>query len=70
MLTFFVSLLVKPITLKLSGKVITNRIYRSPLSEYACTYDENNVENSGKPMPRYTRLYQGAYPVLSTVQLE
>ncbi|KAL1856811.1 hypothetical protein Plec18170_003784 [Paecilomyces lecythidis] len=50
--------LAQPITLKLSGKVIKNRMYRTPLSEYASTYDENNVENCGKPLPRYTELYQ------------
>ncbi|KAL4810634.1 hypothetical protein BDV18DRAFT_155247 [Aspergillus unguis] len=48
----------QPITLKLSGKVIKNRMYRTPLSEYASTYDEDNVENSGKPLPRYAELYQ------------
>ena len=51
----------QPITLKLSGKVIKNRMYRTPLSEYASTYDENNVENSGKPLPRYAELYQGMF---------
>ncbi|KAJ5476113.1 Aldolase-type TIM barrel [Penicillium sp. IBT 31633x] len=53
--------LSQPITLKLSGKVIRNRLYRTPLSEYASTYDENNVENCGKPMDRYAELYQGAH---------
>jgi len=53
----------QPITLKLSGKVIKNRMYRTPLSEYASTYDENNVENSGKPLPRYEELYQGIFPI-------
>lgn len=52
------SLTDQPITLKLSGKVIPNRLYRTPLSEYASTYDEDNVENCGKPMPRYAELYQ------------
>ena len=51
---------IQPITLKLSGKVIKNRMYRTPLSEYASTYDEENVENCGKPMPRYAELYQGS----------
>ncbi|KAH8691471.1 hypothetical protein BGW36DRAFT_363802 [Talaromyces proteolyticus] len=50
--------LAEPITLKLSGKVIKNRLYRTPLSEYASAYDENDLENSGKPLPRYTELYQ------------
>ncbi|OJJ34012.1 hypothetical protein ASPWEDRAFT_69763 [Aspergillus wentii DTO 134E9] len=50
--------LAQPITLQLSGKVIPNRLYRTPLSEYACTYDENNPENSGQPLPRYAELYQ------------
>ncbi|KAL4891164.1 hypothetical protein BDV59DRAFT_209284 [Aspergillus ambiguus] len=50
--------LAQPITLKLSGKVIPNRLYRTPLSEYASTYDENNVENCGKPLLRYAELYQ------------
>lgn len=50
---------IKPITLKLSGKVIRNRLYRTPLSEYASTYDENNVEKCGKPLPHYAELYQG-----------
>ena len=50
---------IKPITLKLSGKVIKNRLYRTPLSEYASTYDETNVEQCGKPLPRYAELYQG-----------
>ncbi|KAK7222967.1 hypothetical protein V2G26_010970 [Clonostachys chloroleuca] len=49
---------VKPITLKLSGKVIPNRLYRTPLSEYASTYDENDIENTGKPLPRYAELYR------------
>ncbi|KAJ5171001.1 uncharacterized protein N7500_003784 [Penicillium coprophilum] len=53
-----ISPLAQPITLKLSGKVIRNRLYRTPLSEYASTYDENNVENCGKPMDRYAELYQ------------
>ncbi|RFU26088.1 hypothetical protein B7463_g10259, partial [Scytalidium lignicola] len=51
--------LAQPITLKLSGKTIPNRLYRTPLSEYASTYDEDNVENSGKPLARYAELYQG-----------
>lgn len=51
----------QPITLKLSGKVIRNRLYRTPLSEYASTYDEDNVENCGKPMDRYAELYQGEH---------
>ncbi|KAJ5599213.1 hypothetical protein N7450_000280 [Penicillium hetheringtonii] len=50
--------LAQPITLKLSGKVIKNRMYRTPLSEYASTYDEDNVENCGMPLPRYAELYQ------------
>jgi hypothetical protein len=50
----------QPITLKLSGKTIPNRLYRTPLSEYASTYDEDNVENCGKPLPRYAELYQGS----------
>ncbi|OQE25897.1 hypothetical protein PENFLA_c008G00959 [Penicillium flavigenum] len=53
-----ISPLAQPITLKLSGKVIRNRLYRTALSEYASTYDENNVENCGKPMDRYAELYQ------------
>jgi hypothetical protein len=39
--------------------MIKNRLYRTPLSEYASTYDENDLESSGKPLPRYTELYQG-----------
>ena len=58
----------QPITLKLSGKVIKNRFYRTPLSEYASTYDENNVENCGKPLPRYTELYQGTVSPSITIQ--
>ncbi|KIW29275.1 uncharacterized protein PV07_05100 [Cladophialophora immunda] len=49
---------VLPITLKLSGKVIKNRIYRTPLSEYASTYDEKDIEKTGIPKPRYVELYQ------------
>jgi hypothetical protein len=63
----------QPITLKLSGKVIKNRMYRTPLSEYASTYDENNVENCGKPLPRYAELYQGMtiiLPFLTQFQIE
>lgn len=52
---------LQPITLKLSGKVIKNRLYRSPLSEYGSVYDEHNIENTGKPKARYTELYQGIY---------
>ncbi|KAJ5456538.1 hypothetical protein N7530_011812 [Penicillium desertorum] len=48
-----ISPLAQPITLKLSGKITRNRLYRTPLSEYASTNDENNVENCGKPMDRY-----------------
>ncbi|PGH23915.1 hypothetical protein AJ80_01977 [Polytolypa hystricis UAMH7299] len=50
--------LQQPITLKLSGKVIPNRLYRTALSEYASSYDEDNVENCGIPQPRYVELYQ------------
>lgn len=61
----------QPITLKLSGKVIKNRMYRTALSEYASTHDEENVENCGKPMPRYAELYQGipttTTPILETI---
>ncbi|KAF2094968.1 FMN-linked oxidoreductase [Rhizodiscina lignyota] len=53
-----VSALAQPITLKLSGKVIPNRLYRTPLSEYASSYDENNIESTGRPLPRYVELYQ------------
>ncbi|KAK5239829.1 hypothetical protein LTR40_014221, partial [Exophiala xenobiotica] len=52
------SALAQPITLQLSGKVIRNRIYRSPLSEYASTYDEDDIEKTGIPKPRYAELYQ------------
>ncbi|KAK5328320.1 hypothetical protein LTR93_002105 [Exophiala xenobiotica] len=52
------SALAQPITLQLSGKVICNRIYRSPLSEYASTYDEDDIEKTGIPKPRYAELYQ------------
>lgn len=53
---------MQPITLKLSGKVIPNRLYRTPLSEYASTYDDDNIENCGKPKERYAELYQGIQP--------
>ncbi|KIW18417.1 hypothetical protein PV08_02705 [Exophiala spinifera] len=53
-----ISALAQPITLKLSGKVIKNRIYRTPLSEYASTYDENDIEKTGIPKPRYAEIYQ------------
>ena len=58
----------QPITLKLSGKVIKNRMYRTPLSEYASTYDDNNVENSGKPLPRYAEVYQGMFLVCTSTK--
>ncbi|PCG97579.1 Aldolase-type TIM barrel [Penicillium occitanis (nom. inval.)] len=35
-----------------------NRLYRTPLSEYASTFDENDVEKCGIPLPRYAELYQ------------
>lgn len=54
--------IMQPITLKLSGKVIPNRLYRTPLSEYASTYDDDNIENCGKPKERYAELYQGIQP--------
>ncbi|KAL3445390.1 hypothetical protein BJX65DRAFT_319278 [Aspergillus insuetus] len=50
--------LAQPVTLKLSGKVIPNRIYRTALSEYSGSYDENNVNNTGKPLQRYIDLHQ------------
>ncbi|KAL2871264.1 uncharacterized protein BJX67DRAFT_370052 [Aspergillus lucknowensis] len=49
---------LSPVTLKLSGKVIPNRIYRTALSEYSGSYDENDVTNTGKPLPRYIELHQ------------
>lgn len=51
--------ITQPITLRLSGKVIPNRLYRTPLSEYASTYDEDDIEKTGIPKPRYIELYQG-----------
>ena len=55
------------ITLKLSGKVIPNRIYRTPFSEYASTYDQNDIEKTGIPKPQYVELYQGKAPPNLTV---
>jgi hypothetical protein len=49
----------QPITLKLSGKVIPNRIYRTPLSEYGATYDKNDPEKTGIPLARYEETFQG-----------
>jgi hypothetical protein len=49
----------QPITLSLSGKVIPNRLYRTPLSEYASSYDETNIDNTGIPQDEYRVLYQG-----------
>ncbi|KIH87033.1 hypothetical protein SPBR_05071 [Sporothrix brasiliensis 5110] len=54
----YVSPLAQPITLPLSGKIISNRLYRTPLSEYAATHDDKNIELCGKPLPRYAELYQ------------
>lgn len=51
--------LIQPINLKLSGKVIPDRIYRSALSEYGSMFDENDVEKTGIPRPRYADIYQG-----------
>jgi hypothetical protein len=45
--------------LPLSGKVIGNRIYRTPLSEYSGNFDEKNIENTGKPLKRYVDIHQG-----------
>ena len=58
-LTYQFNHLTKPVILQLSGKVIPNRIYRTALSEYSGSYDENNVTNTGKPLPRYVDLHQG-----------
>lgn len=49
--------------------MIKNRLYRTPLSEYAATYDEENVENCGKPLPRYAELYQGM-PIIFCILLQ
>lgn len=43
----------------MSGKVIPNRLYRTPLSEYASTYDKDSLDNTGKPEDEYRELYQG-----------
>jgi hypothetical protein len=34
------------------------------LSEYSSSYDEDNIENCGKPLPRYVELYQGKIPLV------
>jgi hypothetical protein len=59
----------QPITLQLSGKVIRNRIYRTPLSEYASTYDKNDIEKTGIPEDEYRELYQGKACVKATRSL-
>ncbi|KAH8888915.1 FMN-linked oxidoreductase, partial [Thozetella sp. PMI_491] len=35
-----------------------NRLYRTALSEYASTYDKQDINNTGRPLPEYTELYQ------------
>lgn len=40
-------------------KIIKNRLYPTPLGEYASSFDEDNDENCGKSLPRYAELYQG-----------
>lgn len=67
-LTYHPNHLAKPVTLQLSGKVIPNRIYRTALSEYSGSYDEHNVTNTGKPLPRYVELHQGK-PLLVCLNL-
>ncbi|KAL2837381.1 hypothetical protein BJX68DRAFT_280219 [Aspergillus pseudodeflectus] len=49
----------RPITLKLSGKVIPNRLYRSALSEFLGTFDKDNLDASGEPLLEYTTFHQG-----------
>ncbi|KAL2871276.1 uncharacterized protein BJX67DRAFT_377876 [Aspergillus lucknowensis] len=48
----------QPITLKLSGKIIPNRLYRSALSEYLGTFDSDNIEANGKPLPEYANFHK------------
>ncbi|KAI5476511.1 NamA [Pseudohyphozyma bogoriensis] len=53
--------LSQPITFPLTGKTAPNRIYRSPQSEYACTYYEEpeKRELCGVPTPELVKRYQG-----------
>ncbi|KAL2212456.1 NADH oxidase [Sarocladium strictum] len=48
----------QPITLKLSGKTIPNRLFRTAFSEYGSTYDKNDIGATGKPLKKYVDLYQ------------
>ncbi|KAL2858542.1 hypothetical protein BJY01DRAFT_201330 [Aspergillus pseudoustus] len=50
--------LAQAISFPLSGKTVRNRVYRTALSEYSGSYDENNIENCGKPLPRYIELHK------------
>jgi hypothetical protein len=51
----------RPITLKLSGKVIPNHLYRSALSEFLGTFDKDNLDASGEPLLEYTTFHQGKH---------
>lgn len=52
-------MVLKPIVLPLSGKIIKNRLYRTPLSEYSATFDKNDIEKTGIPEKEYEELHQG-----------
>ncbi|GAA6023717.1 hypothetical protein JCM10207_000233 [Rhodosporidiobolus poonsookiae] len=53
-----ISLLGQPLHFARSGKVAPTRALKSAMTERLCTYDQDNLEERGKPTSEYGRLYE------------
>ncbi|GAA5994756.1 NADH:flavin oxidoreductase/NADH oxidase family protein [Rhodotorula paludigena] len=50
--------LATPVTFARSGKVAPTATLKSAMTERLCTYDQDNLDERGKPTPEYEHLYK------------
>ncbi|KAI5476872.1 NADH oxidase [Pseudohyphozyma bogoriensis] len=51
-------LISAPLTLYSSKRVVPNRLFKAAMSERLCSWDDENLDECGKPTPGYIELYR------------